>query len=480
MALSRERMVDRMLASDPAYNGRFFTGVLTTGIYCLPSCHARKPKPENVRFFGTTKEARAAGLRPCKICKPDEFEKGVDPDLDRLEAVASQIRQNPGRFPTIDAIADELCAGASVLNEQFREHFQTTPGTYLLHSRIDAACRRLAGADTEAIQIGYDVGFESTSGFYDAFRRVTGMTPAGYRALSSEPAQFEIHLPPDYPLEEMRQVLARDQMSVSEHLDGDIYRMAFTHGGAPQLVLLNVATRTICVNVCRSPETEPPKTTVAQEAYRRAIRVLHLRQDPKPFERHARSFGLERLVAGREGLRLPQTPSIFEGIVWVILGQQVNFRFAATLRRRLTERVGTPIDGLFTEPLPAQVANLSAQDLVEMQFSRQKAEYLLGVAHAIVSGDLDLDSLEQTSVTSVSKRLTAIRGFGVWSVNYLMMRALGFCDCVPLGDTGLSSGLKRLLELDHRPDAKECGELMKQFAPYRSLATYHLWRGFGG
>src|SRR6185503_11045427 len=89
MALARERMIDRMLASDPAYNGRFLIGVLTTGIYCLPSCRARKPKPENVRFLPDRDAARAIGLRPCKRCRPDDFEPGVDAEECRLvEAVA--------------------------------------------------------------------------------------------------------------------------------------------------------------------------------------------------------------------------------------------------------------------------------------------------------------------------------------------------------------------------------------------------------
>ena len=93
MALSQERLVERVLEGGSAYIGRFLIGVLTTGIYCLPTCPARRPKPQNVRLFETTAEARAAGLRACKICRPDEFERGEDPELESVERLACNIRR---------------------------------------------------------------------------------------------------------------------------------------------------------------------------------------------------------------------------------------------------------------------------------------------------------------------------------------------------------------------------------------------------
>ena len=85
-------MYGRLLESDATYNGRFFTGVLTTGIYCLPACRARKPKPENVKFFPTCEAARAAGLRACRKCRPDDFARGADPVLEDIEKLVGEIR----------------------------------------------------------------------------------------------------------------------------------------------------------------------------------------------------------------------------------------------------------------------------------------------------------------------------------------------------------------------------------------------------
>jgi AraC family transcriptional regulator of adaptative response / DNA-3-methyladenine glycosylase II len=186
---------------------------------------------------------------------------------------------------------------------------------------------------------------------------------------------------------------------------------------------------------------------------------------------------LGRLVAGRPGLRLGQTPSVFDGLVWSIIGQQIHFKFACLLRRRLIELAGTRLPGgLYAPPSPAAVAALDPDDLLPLQFSRQKAAYLVGAARAVSEGRLDLRALPAQSATRVERSLLEIRGLGPWSVNYLMMRSLGFPDCVPLGDTGVTSGLRTLFRLEERPDIDATRRLMSVFSPYRSLATAHLWQ----
>jgi AraC family transcriptional regulator of adaptative response / DNA-3-methyladenine glycosylase II len=94
----------------------------------------------------------------------------------------------------------------------------------------------------------------------------------------------------------------------------------------------------------------------------------------------------------------------------------------------------------------------------------------------MVTGGLDLAALHTMSATRVERTLREVRGFGPWSVNYVMMRALGLPDCLPLGDTGLTTGLQALFQLEERPDADATRRLMAVFSPYRSLATAHLWQ----
>ena len=207
------------------------------------------------------------------------------------------------------------------------------------------------------------------------------------------------------------------------------------------------------------------------------VGLLGLDEDAAAFARLARKLGLGRLVAGRPELRISRTPSVFDGLLWAIIGQQINFTFACLLKRRLIERTSTvSADGLYAPPTPAAVAALEPADLLPLQFSRQKADYVISTARLIVAGKLDLTALRTMSATRVERALLAIRGLGPWSVNYVMMRSLGLPDCVPLGDTGVTSGLQALLKLDERPDMDATRRLMAVFSPYRSLATTHLWQ----
>lgn len=205
--------------------------------------------------------------------------------------------------------------------------------------------------------------------------------------------------------------------------------------------------------------------------------LLGLDEDAAAFARLAKKLGLGRLVAGRPGLRISQTPTVFDGLLWAIIGQQINFPFACLLKRRLIERTSAVFaDGLHAPPTPAAVAALEPADLLPLQFSRQKADYLIATSRLITAGKLDLTALRTMSATRAERTLLAIRGLGPWSVHYLMMRSLGLPDCVPLGDTGVTSGLQALLKLEERPDIDATRRLMTVFSPYRSLATTHLWQ----
>lgn len=174
-------------------------------------------------------------------------------------------------------------------------------------------------------------------------------------------------------------------------------------------------------------------------------------------------------MKAREGLRVSQTPSVFEGLLWSIIGQQINFPFACLLRSRLIERVGEPLENdLFAPPTASAVAALTVEDLLPLQFSRQKATYLIQTSRLVAAGELDLEKPAPMSATRVERTLLGIRGLGPWSVNYLMMRSLSFADCLPLGDTGVTSGLQGLFVLEERPDRATTQRLMSAFSPFRS------------
>ncbi|MBI4625688.1 MAG: DNA-3-methyladenine glycosylase 2 family protein [Verrucomicrobia bacterium] len=467
MRLTNATMYARVLASDASYNGRFFFGVTSTGIYCLPACKARKPRPENVRFFPTCEAARASGLRPCRKCHPDDFARGADPVLETIETLVAEMRAAPAAFADIRAIVRRSGFGATRVFELFRQHYHATPADLLLRARLDAAKARLLSSGAGLAEIAGEVGFESLSVFHHHFRQRHGLTPAAYRELRTT-RSFELALPPGFPLGYLRRALSRDRHSLTERLVGDTYTAAVWLSTGPALLTLELAPATIRAEV---------STGANPEAHTLVVGLLGLEQDAAAFARLAKKLGLARLVAGRPELRISQTPSVFDGLLWSIIGQQINFPFACQIRRRLVELTGRPLaGGLRAPPTPEAIAALAPADLLPLQFSRQKAGYVVALARLVAEGKLDLAALRTMSATRAERTLLAIRGLGPWSVNYLMMRSLGFPDCVPLGDTGVTSGLKALFNLEERPDIDATRRLMGVFSPHRSLATAHLWQ----
>ena len=267
-------------------------------------------------------------------------------------------------------------------------------------------------------------------------------------------ATFRITLPGDYTPRYALRYMSRDPESVSERGDARSFAKALLIEGKPVVVNVDFADGHARVSSdARRSAVEPA-----------VLRLLGLPFDPSPFEAKHR-----RLVGPRRGMRVPQTATVFESIVWAICGQQVNLAFAFKLRRAVIELAGKKADGMRAHPDPAAVAGLDYDDLTTRQFSRRKAEYLIDAARSGIDFEAMRDRLPAPD------SLLTIRGFGVWSANYVMMRGCGFADCVPVGDSGLTSSLQEFYRLDTRPDAEKTQALMKRFAPYRSLATFHFW-----
>lgn len=467
MRMTSATMYDRFLAGDAAWNGRFFTGVTTTGIYCLPSCKARKPKPQHVRFFPTVEAARAAGFRACRKCHPDDFARGADPVLETIETLVAEVRANPAAFADARSMVRRSGFGATRLFELVRQHYHATPADLLLRARLEFARQQLRTGGAGLADVAAAAGFASLSVFHEHFRQYNGLTPAAYRELRTA-RSFELALPAGYPLPYLRRMLGRDPQSLTERLEGDGYTAAVQLGREPVLLRLQLFPDRVRVEI---------PAGLALEAHAVVVGRLGLDQDAAAFARLVKRLGLSRFVAGRTGLCISQTPSVFDGLLWCIIGQQINFAFACVLKRRLVERSGRPFaEGLHEPPTPEDVARLEPADLLPLKFSRQKAGYIIGAARLVAEGRLDLDALRTMSATRAERTLLAVRGLGAWSANYLLMRSLGFADCLPLGDTGVTSGLQSLFKLEERPDADATRRLMAVFSPYRSLATIHLWQ----
>jgi len=478
MSLSRNTMLERAAARDASYDGRFITGVLSTGIYCLPSCSARTPKPENIRFFRSPQKAEAAGLRACMRCKPDAFYAGEHPERDQLVEIMASLQRDPTEYADARALARVAGVGATKLNELFRHHYHVSPAAALQRARIRRACNLLIETDQKVIDVALDSGFESSSAFHENFRRATGLSPTTYRRLRSD-LRFSVDLPEDFRIDEALHHLARDTDSPTDEVSGRSFARALEIDG--RSVQVDVSLRKGRAQCIVDSQKSVSPAGMA-EVHRTIRHMLGLSTDPASFEASVRRVARWRgLVASRPGLRVPQVPTVFEGFTWAIVGQQVNLPFARTLRRRVIELAGRRVRGteLCSHPTAKQVAKLDYEDLTSRQFSRRKAEYLIDGARRVVAGELDLESYPERPASSVEEELMAVRGIGVWSAQYLMMRACAFADCLPVGDSGLRSALRAFLELESPPDGRKVSELMAPLAPFRSLATYHLWMTLG-
>lgn len=471
MKLSRARMLERAQARDAAFDGIFLTGVTSTGIYCLPSCPARPPKPENVVHFKTPKDARTAGLRGCLRCRPDDFYKGYDPDEDLAATLAREVVAEPAKFADVSALVARAGVRTTKLHAIFREHFHSTPAAFLARARVALACARLRGG-RRVLDASLDAGFESSSAFYANFAPRVGMAPDAYRRLGRA-ASFTLTLPEGFRTDEWLAYVGRDQAGPCERVDGaHVYKAVELEGEGAVLHFELRGGEARC-----KVEGGPPTPARTFAAHALAVASLNLDAEPASFE--ARAGKLQKLVRRRPGLRVPRTFDPFEALVWTVAGQQVNVTFATTLRRRVIEAIGTKVGDMRAHPTPSQVAAIAPADLRARQFSTRKAEYLIDAAAAMARGDLVLTPCLDEPAPRVRRRILAQRGFGAWSASYVLMRGYGFADCAPAGDVGLQAALQRAFALDERPDEAATGELMTPFAPYRSYATYHLWCSLG-
>ena len=463
---------DRADARAGRFDGKFLVGVLTTGIYCLPSCGARQPKPENVRLFRTESEALAAGLRPCKRCRPDLYYRGEDSDLALFAALAARVRASPGEHADATALARTCGVSQTKLGELLRAHAHLTPAAWLRRERVRAACRALLETQQRVVDVGHAAGFESESAFHRQFLALTRMTPGAYRGLNGA-SVFMLQLPAGYRATEVLAYHARDPQGVGERVRGSTVVKALALGDDVALLEIELEPHVAWCRVHADADVVERRIAAVHWA---ALRMLGLTLDVQSFEtRAARDPRMGALTARRPGLRLPLAASGFDGLCWAIIGQQINVPFACALRRELLELAGTETFGMRAHPTPDRVAAIRVDELARRRFSRKKAEYLIGAAQAVVSGRLDADGLGDGSAVAAERDLTRLRGVGTWTARYMLMRGAGFADCAPVGDVALAAALQKLTAADERPGPEQVEELMRPFAPHRSLATFHLW-----
>ncbi len=227
--------------------------------------------------------------------------------------------------------------------------------------------------------------------------------------------------------------------------------------------------------------TGKPTLPQATEIVKYIREWLDLDTDLKPFYAMCEKDKLLKgLVESFYGYRIVGQPDLFESIVWAVLGQQINLQFAYTLKQKFVEQFGEIVevngDTYYLFPTPHMVSKLTPEQLLPLQFSRQKAAYTINIANAFSSGTVSKEKLLNLSLKEAKETLMTIKGIGNWTANYALMKTFRHSDAFPLEDAGIHNAIKNLKKLKRKPTLEEVKKIFKKYKGWEAYATLYLWK----
>lgn len=458
-------------AKDRRYDGLFFIGVTSTGIYCRCVCPARTPKRENRTFHLSAAAAEKAGFRPCLLCRP-ELAPGAAP-IDAAERLAhdavKRIEAGALEEQGLEDLAGDLGVTDRHLRRVMLKTFGAAPVEIAQTHRLLTAKRLLKETDLSMTQVAFASGFQSLRRFNALFLERYGMAPSRVRGRGAAPEKLRgggglrFTLAPRGAFDgaaplahfQLRRV-ARVEAQTAPHCWTRTLQ-AGAHAGWLTLDLAGAA----------------PKLTLSDglmPAFRQLIAnvrgALDLDADLDAINAFlARDFAAD--IARDPIVRLPGGIDPFELAVRAVIGQQVTVKAATTIVSRLVERLGAPIetdvpglDRLF--PSAARIADAGKDAIASLGMPGARAETLLRLARAAADGEL---KLARGAVSVGREGLAALSGIGPWTVEYVALRGLGDPDAFPLGDSALRAAYEGDLARAH-----------ETWRPWRAYAAARLWR----
>ena len=479
MDLDHDACYRALSVRDARFDGRFFTAVKTTGIYCRPVCPARTPRSENIIFYPTAAAAQEAGFRPCLRCRPE-----TAPDLgawrgasNTVSRALSLIEMGALDDADVDTLADRLGVGERHLRRLFRHHLGASPIAVAQTRRVLLAKQLIHDTRLPMTEVALAAGFGSLRRFNETFSALYGQSPTALRRSSaadiSAGPQGQVTLllryraPYDWPA--MLDFLRVRAIAGIEHVDADTYRRTIGFDGTQGTVTVRPAEGNALQATIRFPKLSTLPKIIA-----RLRRLFDLTADPEAI---AAQLGedptLAPLVAARPGLRVPGTWDGFELAVRAVLGQQVTVRAAIRLAGKLVARYGEPLRNpepdlthVFPEP-----KILADTNLAELGMPRSRASALSAIAASVVA-DPHIFTASRDLDEAIAK-LRALPGIGEWTAQYIAMRQLREPDAFPAADIGLLRAMADSAGL--RPSASELLARAEQWRPWRAYAAQHLW-----
>jgi DNA-3-methyladenine glycosylase II len=285
---------------------------------------------------------------------------------------------------------------------------------------------------------------------------------------------YKILIPENFSFQECLWFLDRNYDDCLHEVRRDSVRKLLSIDETPTLIEISEEDNSLIINVLSKKSSENQIINFVKEWF-------DIDRDLTDFyQLLSQDNELAYMTVDYNGLRLLGIPDLFEALCWSIIGQQINLTFAYKLKRKLTETYGTKLtyenSDYYLFPSPAIVASLQVSDLMPMQFSTRKAEYLIEIAKQFVSENISKQKLEKMTTPEAIKALVNIRGIGEWTANYALMKSLKRLECVTYGDVGLYNALFALKGFPKRPSREQLDAFFEKFKNWEAYTVFYLWR----
>ncbi|QBG36511.1 DNA-3-methyladenine glycosylase 2 family protein [Litorilituus sediminis] len=452
MILDRKICQKARLSRDARFDGKFFTAVKTTGIYCRSICPVSPPKEENVSYFDSAIECAQAGYRPCLRCRPDSAPnspawKGVNATLDRALAL---IDQGCLQEHSLAYLAERLGISDRYLRQLFKRHLGTSAKNYALYQQCLFAKHLLHQTKLPITEIALASGFDSVRRFNDCFKKQLQLTPSQLRKstqASDNKITVKLYYQPPYNWPVMQATLAARAIDKLEWCTKESYGRSFTWQNSHGYFTATHLAEQNCfeVNIVISEISQLKAVT------HNIKRILDLNADLQHIESDLKHC-LPSTFTFNSGIRLPGIWQLFEAGVRAILGQQISVAAARTLVSQLVDNLGEPYGDMRLFPSPHAIAN---SDLAFFKMPQARKNTLKNLANFYL----------EHQDNSEPQQWLALKGIGPWTVNYAQMRGLSDPDIF----LGADLGVKKALAQSHHEFSPE------QAAPWRSYLTFQLW-----
>ena len=473
-------------ARDARFDGCFFTGVTSTGIYCRPVCKVRTPRRENCRFFGLAAQAERAGFRPCLRCRPELAPQSVVWSVQDAGSIlagqAARLLDAPEAWdddgPTVARLAARLGVSDRHLRRLFEAQFGVSPLQYLQTRRLLTAKQLLADTDLPIAQVAPMSGFASLRRFNAAFAQHYGLNPSALRRargtdqVGASHTVARLGYRPPYDVEALLGFLRGRAIAGMEevgprHVARTLRLVAGGRACAGWLRAdFDAARAQVRLQVADSLRPALPQVIHRVRAW------LDLDADPR-----AINAVLHAAFPHGDALRVPGTLDGFELAVRAVLGQQVTVAASCTFAQRLVAQFGEPVATPWPQPnrlfpTPAVLARADSDTLGQMGIVRQRQGAIVALARAVDSGALALHG--GADVPATLAQLCQLPGIGDWTAQYIALRARRWPDAFPAGDVALQ---KSLGVRAHKNPARAALQASLAWQPWRGYAVIRTWAG---